>query len=332
MYCNYISPIPQGKPHHVFETRSTLFHSSSHPLHSQARKKLDHAVVDLNQQLSSLNSFHLQISHHCTTKALDRAGAPSPIHSQRTVSSSQSRFGPWPSNNNGSNSPRPRQHHHSVAAQESWHQTLRILRGRPIERLLVLLALLVFTAFLAYHHDRLHFVDSATHHLWNSPKHRFRLDRGDSLIPSWSRVDWSEFAYVSYALSPENVCNSVMLAESLWRLEARAETLVLVAGEKVGGDGQSSSSSARLLQQASDFYGARVKAVKVLSSSFNADIVNNNNSQNEPQKPYDNTWSHSLTKLLTFNQKRYKRVLGLDSDATLLKPMDDLFLLPPQPP
>lgn len=145
-------------------------------------------------------------------------------------------------------------------------------------------------------------------------------------------MDWSEFAYVSYALSPENVCNSVMLAESLWRLEARAETLVLVAGEKVGGDGQSSSSSARLLQQASDFYGARVKAVKVLSSSFNADIINNNNSQNEPQKPYDNTWSHSLTKLLTFNQKRYKRVLGLDSDATLLKPMDDLFLLPASAP
>ncbi|KAF4555999.1 Glucose N-acetyltransferase-like protein 1 [Elsinoe fawcettii] len=40
------------------------------------------------------------------------------------------------------------------------------------------------------------------------------------------------------------------------------------------------------------------------------------------------TWAESFTKLLAFNQTQYKRVLSLDSDATLLAHMDDLFLRP----
>ena len=43
------------------------------------------------------------------------------------------------------------------------------------------------------------------------------------------------------------------------------------------------------------------------------------------------TWSDSFTKLLAFNHTEYDRVLGLDSDGTLLEHMDDLFLLPSTP-
>lgn len=43
------------------------------------------------------------------------------------------------------------------------------------------------------------------------------------------------------------------------------------------------------------------------------------------------TWTESYTKLLAFNQTAYTRVLGLDSDATVLKCMDEVFLLPPAP-
>ncbi|KAE8330339.1 nucleotide-diphospho-sugar transferase [Aspergillus sergii] len=42
-------------------------------------------------------------------------------------------------------------------------------------------------------------------------------------------------------------------------------------------------------------------------------------------------WAESYTKLLAFNQTQYDRVLSLDSDATVLQPMDELFLLPPCP-
>jgi hypothetical protein len=43
------------------------------------------------------------------------------------------------------------------------------------------------------------------------------------------------------------------------------------------------------------------------------------------------TWSQSFTKLLAFNQTEYSVVLSLDSDATLLAHMDELFLLPRTP-
>lgn len=60
-------------------------------------------------------------------------------------------------------------------------------------------------------------------------------------------------------------------------------------------------------------YGARVQPVEVLNS---------------PSSKADLMWSQGFTKLLAFNQTRYKRGLSLDSDATLLQPMDELFLLP----
>jgi hypothetical protein len=266
------------------------------------------------------------MSHHYTTKALGRAWTPSPIHSPGGRVSSQSRFGPWPSrtsSNTNNNIPRHRQHI-ATDAQEPWHSSLRILRGRPIERLAVLLGLLVFTAFLAYHHDRLHFVDSAAYHVWNSSiKGRLRLG-GGSLIPTWSRVDWSEFAYISFATSPDDVCDSLMLAESLHRLGAKPETVILYAADLGQGDSLLSSPSVPLLQEAVELYGARVEAVEVLSSSTKEG--------GGETKKEDSTWPQSLTKLLAFNQTRYKRILSLDSDATLLKPMDDLFLLPAESP
>jgi alpha-N-acetylglucosamine transferase len=43
------------------------------------------------------------------------------------------------------------------------------------------------------------------------------------------------------------------------------------------------------------------------------------------------TWADSYTKLLAFNQTQYDRVLSLDSDSTVLQPMDELFLMPSAP-
>jgi alpha-N-acetylglucosamine transferase len=103
-----------------------------------------------------------------------------------------------------------------------------------------------------------------------------------------------------------------MLAESLHRLGARPDTLILYATD-LAADSQANASSARLLQQATQMYGARVQPVAVLNS---------------PSSKLDTMWSQGFTKLLAFNQTRYKRVLSLDSDATLLQPMDELFLLP----
>ena len=43
------------------------------------------------------------------------------------------------------------------------------------------------------------------------------------------------------------------------------------------------------------------------------------------------TWDTSATKFLAFNQTQYLRIIHIDSDTTLFKHMDDLFLLPPAP-
>jgi hypothetical protein len=255
-------------------------------------------LISIDCSINYRTSSQLQISHHYTTKALGRAWAPSPIHSPGRVSS-QGRFGPWPSNTNTStnnNPPRPRQNQH--AAQEPWHQDLRILRGRPIERLAVLVGLLLFAAFLAYHHDRFHFVDSAAHHVWNSSKDLLRLGGGGggSLIPAWSRgVDWRDFAYVSYATSLDRVCDSLMLAESLHRLGAKPETLILYAAGLGGGIDTSSSSTNLLLQQAIDFYGARVVPVEVPSSSSSSSISSIKIEESDT-KGKDTIWPNPLPK------------------------------------
>lgn len=49
------------------------------------------------------------------------------------------------------------------------------------------------------------------------------------------------------------------------------------------------------------------------------------------ESPASATWADSYTKLLAFNQTQYSRVLSLDSDSTVLQPMDELFLMPPAP-
>jgi alpha-N-acetylglucosamine transferase len=48
-------------------------------------------------------------------------------------------------------------------------------------------------------------------------------------------------------------------------------------------------------------------------------------------EPDSATWADSYTKLLAFNQTQYDRVLSLDSDSTVLQPMDELFLAPAAP-
>ena len=232
------------------------------------------------------------MSHHYTTKALGRAWLPSPTASPRI--SSRGRF--------DTSRARP-----TTSTQEPWYQDLRILRGRLVERLGVLLALLICAAYLFCHYDQL--VEPAAL-VWTTSLHRIRAD--GSLLPSWSRVDWSSYVYVSYATSSDHLCNSLMLAESLHRLGAKPDTLVLYATD-LALDTEADTPSARLLQQATQMYGARMQPVEVL---------------NAPTGRTDSFWSQGFTKLLAFNQTNYKRVLSLDSDATLMQPMDELFLLP----
>lgn len=111
-------------------------------------------------------------------------------------------------------------------------------------------------------------------------------------------VNWDEFAYCQYVTTEAYLCNSLMIFESLKRLGAKAQRLMLFPEEWTVGD---DSGAGRLLAKARDDYDVVLQPIHVQRFA------------GEP------TWAESFTKLLAFNQTNYKRVLSLDSDATVLQ-------------
>nr|POE87707.1 glucose n-acetyltransferase 1 [Quercus suber]POF00915.1 glucose n-acetyltransferase 1 [Quercus suber] len=125
-------------------------------------------------------------------------------------------------------------------------------------------------------------------------------------------VDWSQYAYCQYVTNEDYLCNSLMIFESLTRLGVKADKLMLFPNtwrlERNAG-------TQELLQKAVQEYNVKLQPIEVQRHEYNG----------------DRTWAESFTKLLAFNQTQYKRVMSLDSDATVLKSMDELFLLPSAP-
>ena len=117
-------------------------------------------------------------------------------------------------------------------------------------------------------------------------------------IPVDGSVNWSDFAYCQYVTNEAYLCNSLMIFESLVRLEAKADKLMLYPEEWIVGD---NSNAGKLLAKARDEYDVVLQPIHIQRFA------------GEP------TWAESFTKLLAFNQTQYKRVLSLDSDATVLQ-------------
>ncbi|KAJ5432067.1 hypothetical protein N7445_008565 [Penicillium cf. griseofulvum] len=102
-----------------------------------------------------------------------------------------------------------------------------------------------------------------------------------------------------------------MLFESLHRLGSKADRVLMYPSEWSASDDLEES---RMLRYARDHYGVKLKPIEIQMKSRG-----------------NETWSKSYTKLLAFNQTEYDRVLNLDSDATILQTMDELFLAPSSP-
>nr|POE51778.1 glucose n-acetyltransferase 1 [Quercus suber] len=127
-------------------------------------------------------------------------------------------------------------------------------------------------------------------------------------------ISWSQFAYCTYATSDGDLCNSVMLLAALHKVHAKADRLLLYSSQW-DIDDPTAPATSTLLRRARDVYGAQLQPIEILR----ADAVS------------DPTWAAGFTKWLAFNQTQYERVLTLDSDATVLRSMDELFLLPRTP-
>jgi alpha-N-acetylglucosamine transferase len=117
-------------------------------------------------------------------------------------------------------------------------------------------------------------------------------------------VKWTDFAYVQYVTNENYLCNSLMILEALHRYGAKADRIMMYPEEWDMSVNDSSymvhKIESRLLEKARDSYGAKLVPIKIRS------VLKG-----------DPTWKDSYTKLLMFNQTQYKRVLSLDSDATV---------------
>ena len=108
-----------------------------------------------------------------------------------------------------------------------------------------------------------------------------------------------------------------MLFEALNRLGSKADR-VLVYPEQWDTQIESPTDrDSQLLVKARDWY--KVKLVSV-----NIPVTHDRGQEDEE-------WNATFTKFMAWDQSRYERVLYLDSDVTVLKHMDELFLLPAAP-
>lgn len=123
-------------------------------------------------------------------------------------------------------------------------------------------------------------------------------------------VDWSQYAYCQYVTNPDYLCNSVMIFEALDRVGAKASKVMMFPSDW---DVTAENEIGRLIRQTQTRFNVQLSPIHVQHLSGEA------------------TWADSFTKLLAFNQTQFKRVLSLDSDATVLKSMDELFLMPSSP-
>lgn len=130
-----------------------------------------------------------------------------------------------------------------------------------------------------------------------------------SLLPDAEvGVNWTDFAYVQYVTNSNYLCNSLMILESLHRHGAKADRIMMYPEEWHVPEESDGREESRLLAQARDLYQTKLVPIKVQTIARG-----------------DPTWQDSYTKLLAFNQTQYRRVISLDSDATVRAVSDRLF-------
>ncbi|KAI1634001.1 glucose N-acetyltransferase [Biscogniauxia mediterranea] len=170
--------------------------------------------------------------------------------------------------------------------------------------------------FLAFHnYDQLPSIDS-----WRASAASAAGAKSDcppATVPDVAnaQVNWSRFAYTQYVTNSVYLCNSVMIFETLFRLQSRADRVMMYPEAMMDpAETNPTTEEAKLLVKARDVYGVKLVPISV-----------------QKRTGSDATWAESFTKLLAFNQTQYDRVLNVDSDATILQTMDELFLVPPCP-
>ena len=128
----------------------------------------------------------------------------------------------------------------------------------------------------------------------------------------YKNVDWSHYAYSQYATDSAYLCNAVMVFEALSRLGSKADRILFYPQEWDLDIASSTDRDSQLLVKAQEYYNVKLIPVDI------------------PQKD-DDAWHGSFSKFFAWGQTQYERILHLDSDVTILKHLDELFMLPKAP-
>lgn len=132
-------------------------------------------------------------------------------------------------------------------------------------------------------------------------------------------VDWSSFAYSQYATDEAYLCNTLMVFEALDRLGSRADRILFYPQTWDLEVSNLWDRSSQLLVMARDKYNVKLTPVDIPDASSVPDA----------EKTGGETWDRSVAKLMAFGETQYRRILHIDSDVTIYKHLDELFLLPP---
>ncbi|KAL8851630.1 MAG: hypothetical protein Q9221_003467 [Calogaya cf. arnoldii] len=130
-------------------------------------------------------------------------------------------------------------------------------------------------------------------------------------------ANWSHYAYFQYATSSAYLCNSVMLFEALHRLGSKADRILMYPKQWDTVIESQTDRDSQLLVKARDRYKVRLVPVDIPVT--------------QDKDEQDGQQSAPFTKFAAWNTERYRRVLYLASDVTLLRNLDELFLLPSTP-
>ncbi|ORY57423.1 nucleotide-diphospho-sugar transferase [Pseudomassariella vexata] len=127
----------------------------------------------------------------------------------------------------------------------------------------------------------------------------------------------SRFAYTQFVTNQDHLCNSVMIFETLFHLGSKADRVIMYPEQLMDPAATTGSNQEqKLLIKAREMYEVKLVPVAALHTSGSDKST---------------SWIDLYAKLLAFNQTQYDRVINLESDATVLQEMDELFLLPPCP-
>lgn len=128
-------------------------------------------------------------------------------------------------------------------------------------------------------------------------------------------VDWSQYAYSQYATDQHYLCNSLMVFDQLEKLGSKADRLLFYPNTWDLDISSSTDRTSQLLVMARDRYHVKLKPVEMYT------LKRQSLGDRE-------TWDASINKLHAWNHREYNRIIHLDSDTALLKPIDELFFLP----